>query len=152
MGLLREVIFADGGSTDDTEAIADATGARFLTAPPGEGPQFVAGLAAAKGPWALALRPGAVLGETWVRQAERHMAAAPTSAAWFAPPPVAFNALRVRLFGLPRRSSALLLPQVLWPQDADLQGSGNAIHALGRRLGARRLRALPVAVTASEAG
>ena len=145
-GLLREVIFADGGSTDDTEAIADATGARFLTAPPGEGPQLAAGIAAAKGPWALALRPGAVLGETWVRQAERHMATAPTLAAWFAPPPIAVSALRARLLGLPGHAAALLMPLSLWPPDGVLPESGNAIAALARRIGFRRVQAIPVAV------
>jgi rSAM/selenodomain-associated transferase 2 len=47
--MLREVIVADGGSRDATAAIAEAAGARVLTAPRGRGAQLAAGAAAAGG-------------------------------------------------------------------------------------------------------
>jgi glycosyltransferase involved in cell wall biosynthesis len=145
-GLLREVIFADGGSTDETATIADATGASFLQAPPGEGSRLAAGLRAARGPWILVLTPGAIPDEGWVRHAERHMRTEPRAAAWFAAPPRTLNALRLRLLGLPRHASALLLPQLLCRDASALPAHGPAIPALGRLIGKSRLRALPITV------
>ena len=48
-GLVREVIVVDGGSSDDTRAIADAAGARFLESERGRGQQLAAGSHAARG-------------------------------------------------------------------------------------------------------
>jgi rSAM/selenodomain-associated transferase 2 len=47
--LLREIIVADGGSCDRTVAIAEAAGARVMTAPRGRGAQLAAGAAVANG-------------------------------------------------------------------------------------------------------
>lgn len=46
---LKEVVVADGGSTDATRAIARAHGCRVVTAPPGRGIQMNAGADAARG-------------------------------------------------------------------------------------------------------
>ncbi len=53
--LIGEIIVADGGSADDTVAIARAAGARIVDAPRGRGPQLAAGAAAAGGEWLLFL-------------------------------------------------------------------------------------------------
>ena len=47
-GLVREVIIADGGSSDGTTAIADQTGARLLACERGRGKQLSAGAARAR--------------------------------------------------------------------------------------------------------
>jgi rSAM/selenodomain-associated transferase 2 len=49
--LLREIIVADGGSRDGTQAIAEAAGARVVTTPRGRGAQLSAGATAAGGDW-----------------------------------------------------------------------------------------------------
>jgi rSAM/selenodomain-associated transferase 2 len=49
--LLREIIVADGGSRDGTQAIAEAAGARVVTTPRGRGAQLSAAAAAAGGDW-----------------------------------------------------------------------------------------------------
>ena len=49
--LLREIIVADGGSRDQTVAIAEAAGARVVVAPRGRGAQLAAGAAVAEGDW-----------------------------------------------------------------------------------------------------
>jgi rSAM/selenodomain-associated transferase 2 len=63
--LIREVIIADGGSVDETAAIAEAAGARFVQADPGRGPQLGAGAAAARGDWLLFLHADTVLQPGW---------------------------------------------------------------------------------------
>jgi glycosyltransferase involved in cell wall biosynthesis len=52
-GLIREVIVADGGSTDATCAIAASTGAAVIDSAPGRGKQLRAGAEAARGEWLL---------------------------------------------------------------------------------------------------
>ncbi len=53
--LIREIIIADGGSRDATTVIAEAAGARVLSAPQGRGAQLAAGAASASGDWLLFL-------------------------------------------------------------------------------------------------
>ncbi len=72
-GLLAEVIFADGGSTDGTEKIAEEVGARFLPCPSGRGSQMAAGAAEARGGWLLFLHADSVLQEGWQKAIERHL-------------------------------------------------------------------------------
>lgn len=64
-GLLAEVIFADGGSTDDTEQIAEEVGATFLSTPKGRGNQMAAAAKNARGDWLLFLHSDSVLGRDW---------------------------------------------------------------------------------------
>lgn len=46
-----DIVVADGGSTDQTVALAHANGARVISAPRGRGPQLNAGAAIARGDW-----------------------------------------------------------------------------------------------------
>jgi rSAM/selenodomain-associated transferase 2 len=50
-----EIVVADGGSTDDTVAVAERAGARPIVAQRGRGTQLHAGAAAARGEWLLFL-------------------------------------------------------------------------------------------------
>jgi rSAM/selenodomain-associated transferase 2 len=68
-GVVREVIIVDGGSSDHTLKIADATGATILTAPAGRGGQLMAGAATARGPWLLFLHGDTILEPGWSREA-----------------------------------------------------------------------------------
>ncbi len=63
--LVGEVIVVDGGSADETVAIAERFGARVLTAPPGRGGQLKAGADAARGGWLLFLHADTVLSPGW---------------------------------------------------------------------------------------
>jgi rSAM/selenodomain-associated transferase 2 len=60
-----ETVLADGGSTDATRAIAEAAGARVLSAPRGRGVQLAAGAAAARGAWLLFLHADTRLAPGW---------------------------------------------------------------------------------------
>ena len=62
---LREIVIADGSSTDDTAAIAGAAGARLIAAERGRGTQLAAGAAAANGEWLLFLHADCRLEPGW---------------------------------------------------------------------------------------
>jgi glycosyltransferase involved in cell wall biosynthesis len=67
-GLLREVILADGDSTDGTAKIADAAGCEFRVLP-GDAPERLRAAARnVRGSWLLLLDPASVLEEGWTRE------------------------------------------------------------------------------------
>ncbi len=68
-GVVREVLIVDCGSSDATEAIADAAGARLITAPQGRGAQLRSGGAAARHSWLLFLHADTVLEAGWQDEA-----------------------------------------------------------------------------------
>lgn len=81
-GILAEVIFADGGSDDDTKKIAEEVGATFLPTPKGRGNQMAAAARVARGDWLLFLHSDSVLGRDWQDVVMRHLST-PDQAAYF---------------------------------------------------------------------
>ncbi|MEM1384001.1 MAG: TIGR04283 family arsenosugar biosynthesis glycosyltransferase [Pseudomonadota bacterium] len=156
-GLVREVVIADGGSTDDIAMLADGTGARLIAAPKGRGPQLVAGADAATGPWLLFLHADTVLPTGWDRVVRHHIAEHAGQAGYFG---LRFEAgeamarvtgnwanLRSVLFALPYGDQGLLISRKLY----DAVGGHQPIPlmedvAIVRTLGRRRLRRLDGAV------
>jgi glycosyltransferase involved in cell wall biosynthesis len=67
-GLVRDVILADAGSTDETAEIGDIAGCRFLSLPGPLGPRLAAAAAMARGEWLLFLPAGAELDPGWVAE------------------------------------------------------------------------------------
>jgi rSAM/selenodomain-associated transferase 2 len=63
--LVKELIVADGGSSDGGVSIARAAGACVITAPRGRGIQFAAGASAAAGDWLLFLHADCRLSPAW---------------------------------------------------------------------------------------
>lgn len=66
-----EIVVADGGSTDDTVAVATDFGARIVTANVGRGTQMIVGEHAARYGWLLFLHADTALEKGWRREAER---------------------------------------------------------------------------------
>ena len=157
-----EILVVDGGSDDTTRDIAEAHGARVITAPRGRGQQLAAGAEAASGDWLLFLHADTLLGEGWREAAPVHMATSPQKAAcfrfrldtpaWQARLIERGVAARVRLLGLPYGDQGLLISHALYAgvggyrplplmEDVDLV----------RRIGRRRLTLLDAdAVTSPE--
>lgn len=69
-GIVQEVIVVDGGSTDDTVAIAEAGDTHLIKAPSGRGSQLEAGACQARGDWLLFLHADTVLEPGWAEEAQ----------------------------------------------------------------------------------
>ena len=118
-GLIRELVISDGGSGDATRAIAEATGAEWLSGPPSRGGQLRRGCAAAKGDWLLVLHADTHLQPGWAGAVAQHLQEGQGRPAHFRlrfrakglmPAWVAGWAnLRARLFGLPYGDQGLLI-------------------------------------------
>jgi len=128
-GVVQDAIVADGGSTDDTCAIADAAGTHLVQAPRGRGTQLDAGAALARGDWLLFLHADTVMEPGWAEEAEAFMERVesgrrPPAAAYFRfaldddgfmPRLVeGLVSLRCLLFALPYGDQGLLIPRALY--------------------------------------
>jgi len=123
-GLLREVILADAGSTDETRDMAEAAGARLVIGPSERGRRVDAAVAEAEGEWLLILDPGAELAGDWIGGLWRHMARDRAGAGYF---PLRYRAAGLwpalkgglvnrwaRLSGRPAADHGLFLPRAQW--------------------------------------
>lgn len=72
-GIVQEAIIVDGGSTDETRAIAEGAGTHLIEAPPGRGSQLEAGASLARGDWLLFLHADTVLEPGWAEEARSFM-------------------------------------------------------------------------------
>jgi glycosyltransferase involved in cell wall biosynthesis len=153
-GVITEVLIADGGSRDDTAAVADVAGCNFMTVDGALAARLKAAAAAARAPWLMFLRPGTVLDTPWIGEARRFVEQAKpeNSAATFRRGAPAQSTLRDALSLLasalgarPRPEQGLLISKLFYN---GLSGhSDNASDPetdLIRRLGRRRIVTLPV--------
>jgi glycosyltransferase involved in cell wall biosynthesis len=152
-GVVREVIVADGGSSDATPVIADAAGARIAQGGRSRSAQLVAGMALARSDWFLFLHPETALEPGWDSEAESFLHQArpgrPAAAVFkfareefgsSARRAEARAALRAAVFGLAYGDQGLLIPRRLYQKI----GGYRALPAMEdidivRRIGRRRL-------------
>ncbi len=161
-GLVKQVIVSDGGSSDETLAVADAAGCDIVRGARGRGVQLIAGAAVAKAEWLLFLHADTALDEAWLGDGSRFIATGDERAAAFtlAFDDSAFGARWVA-FWARQRAGFLKLPY----GDQGLLVSRRLYNAVGgyrelplmedvdivRRIGARRLRILRAeAVTSAD--
>ena len=78
-GLVSDVLVVDGGSRDDTAAVADVGGCNFLVAEGPLGRRLKTAVAWARAPWLLFLRPGTILDAPWIGEATHFVERAPAN-------------------------------------------------------------------------
>lgn len=149
-GLVRDVIVADGGSDDDTLAIADAAGAHVVKAARSRGARMASGASSARGDWLLFLYPETALESGWEKEAEYFLDRVTLErprAATFRYALDGFGAearrresvarLRAAIFGLPYGDQGLLLPKrfyrLLGGHTAAPMEDVDLIRKIGRR-------------------
>lgn len=163
-GLIREVIIADGGSSDHTREIAEDAGVRWLACPrASRGGQLKAGAEVARSPWLLFLHADTRLGSGWEKDAQRLIQAADhdraqTKAGVFrlrlddagVAPRVLEKVVdwRTRIFKLPYGDQGLLVSRMLYDEvggyrPIDLMEDVDFV----RRIGGKRLIALDAKAT-----
>jgi len=159
-----DILVVDGGSGDQTAALARALGARVMEAPRGRGPQLAAGIAATRGAWLLLLHADTTLGPGW-REAAQTFMERPDSrdrAAYFrfaldAGHPSARRLERVvawrsRTLGLPYGDQGLLIAREFLARLGGVRPLPLMEDVdLVRRIGRRRLVALDVPAVTSAA-
>ena len=160
--LIGEIIVSDGGSEDDTMAVARAACAVIVNASRGRAKQLIAGAAAARGDWLLFLHADTALGAGWREAVASHIAAGEHTAGVFR---LAYDAdhdqarwlaaranRRTRWFGLPYGDQGLLISRRLHDRlggfpDQPLMEDVEIV----RRIGRSRLTVLDAeAVTSAE--
>jgi rSAM/selenodomain-associated transferase 2 len=159
-GLIAELIFADGGSTDETAHIAQDVGATLITSATGRGTQLATAAKAVKTPWLMVIHADTTLSPDWPMAVRHHMQTSQNAAHFrlaFDTPSsaakrtAAWANLRSKFAGLPYGDQGLLIPMSLYTS----VGGYAAVPlmedvALVRKL-RRRLNELPVTATTSAA-
>jgi glycosyltransferase involved in cell wall biosynthesis len=155
-GVVRDVIVADGGSSDGTLGIADAAGAHIVAAGKLRGEQLHVGAGMARAEWLLFLHPETQLEPGWDQEVEsflaQEMPERPRAACFrFALDGFGGEArrdeakanLRTWLLGLPYGDQGLLIPRRLYRQLGGYRALSRLEDVdLVRRIGRRRLIAL----------
>ncbi|MGV3634130.1 MAG: glycosyltransferase [Pseudorhodoplanes sp.] len=80
-GLIREVILADGGSTDETAEVGDVAGCRFLSLPGPLRRRLDKAAEAARSDWLMFVPAGAVIESGWVADVQQFIERAPAGIA-----------------------------------------------------------------------
>lgn len=122
-GLIAELIFADGGSTDETALVAEDVGATVVVSARGRGIQLASAADTCTTPWVMVVHGDTVLSQGWTDVVRNHLRTS-QNAAYFR---LAFDTnsaaarrtagwanLRSRLFHLPYGDQGLLLPMALY--------------------------------------
>ncbi|PHR94409.1 MAG: glycosyl transferase [Robiginitomaculum sp.] len=158
----QDIVVTDGGSRDETLALALASGARLAVGCKGRGWQLARGAKWARGDWLFFIHADTVLSDGWAEAVESHMRDFPEKSGYFRyaldaqgvwPKLVSgFVWLRSKLLALPYGDQGLLISRALYEEiggfpDWDLFEDVAIIRALGRQ----RLRQLPARAITSAA-
>jgi glycosyltransferase involved in cell wall biosynthesis len=152
-GIIREVLVADGGSRDDTAAVAEVAGCNFFVLDDTTARRLKTAARKARARWLLFLRPGTILDAPWTGDARRfvELTARPDSAAVFrrgAPMQSglrdALSLLASALGARPRPEQGLLIAKEFYVAlGGHSETAADAETDLIRRIGRRRIVRLP---------
>lgn len=150
--VVREVIVADGGSTDATRQVVDVAGCTMLTSASPIGPRLYEAATTARADWLMFLRPGAVLETGWVNEIMQFGEAAVSDRAIQAavfrraadslkprPRLIELAALVRNVIEPPTAAHGLLISKPLYRELGGHRDEPGAEDALIRRVGRRRL-------------
>jgi glycosyltransferase involved in cell wall biosynthesis len=156
-GTVRDVIVADGGSTDATLEVADVAGCEIITSRAPLAARLREATAKARAAWIMYLRPGVVLDATWIDEVDRFVqhseasaaigasAAAFRSAARGFERPLLIEAMaliRLALGGTTTPEQGLIIPKALYERVGRHRDVSNPEADLLARLGRRRITLL----------
>jgi glycosyltransferase involved in cell wall biosynthesis len=144
MGVVREVIVADGGSSDETRQVADYAGCVFFSSRERLGARLKDAAARARGEWLMFLQPGVIPGPSWIDEIIMFIQHARGQAAVFSAESGGLAQWVRRAFAaLPRAGQGLVIAKRLY---AELGGhradAAEPESDLLRRIGRRRLTVL----------
>lgn len=150
-GIICEVIVADGGSRDETTAIADSAGCEIMHSQESRGARLKAAGEAARAGWLMFLPPGTVLEPGWIEESRQFMSATELAArtdrqaAMFRPAagyrPALIEALalvRLAFTGSHAAGRGLLIAKSLYAALGGHRALETPETDLARRLGRRR--------------
>ena len=154
-GLIREVIIADGGSTDATVAVADLAGCEAVVLHAPLGARLKEAAARSRAPWLMFLQPGVMLDTGWMDETTRFIEQADlagssdTLAAVFrrsaplaakaSPLREGLSMIKLALFGRPSPTQGLLILRRLYDRLGGHRGDdANTETDLLGRLGRKR--------------
>jgi glycosyltransferase involved in cell wall biosynthesis len=154
-GLIREVVISDGGSTDSTLEIAEATGCKIIRSEASRGLQLYRGCAETKGDWLLVLHADSVVGEGWIDALQEHMKESPLRAgyfklcfdesSWFARVWTDVVSFRANFLALPSGDHGLFLSRALYESAGGYKDQADFEDlSLALSLGRTRLKPIPV--------
>ena len=159
-GLIRDLILADSGSTDETAEIADVAGCRFLSLPGPLGPRLDSAIGSARSDWLMIIPPGAVLESGWVADVQQFIERAPTDIASIfgvAARPHGQDSLLTAMLSLWRTRRASLAPgrglvisRAFYRDVGGYRDVPDTEADLLRRIGKRRLAVLRTGLIRSE--
>jgi glycosyltransferase involved in cell wall biosynthesis len=147
-GLVAEVLIADGGSQDETAAVADVAGCNFMIV---EGPlarRLKGAASAARMPWLMFLRPGIVLDTPWTGEVGRFVQhdarQAPAAVFHRGSRRSGFSGFLLSIATLlgapPRPEQGLLVAKDFYEAlGGHSEAAGDPEHDLVRRIGRRRI-------------
>jgi hypothetical protein len=146
-GLLREVIVADGASTDATAEVADLAGCEFQSSAAPLGTRLAQAARGAKGPWLLFVPAGTVPDADWETAVETFITAPENSdrAATFRPNAETLADVVRAVMRLPTSAQGLLITRNRYDALGGHEASGDAdarlMHKVRRRIAFLRARA-----------
>ena len=151
-GLVSEVLIADGGSQDETAAVADVAGCDFLLAEGPLGRRLKSAAASARAPWLVFLRPGTIPDTPWTAEVRGFVeqASPPGRAAVFrragsTPSGLrdAFTLIGTALGARPRAEQGLIIAKEFYRQiGGHSERAADPETDLIRRIGRRRIQTL----------
>jgi glycosyltransferase involved in cell wall biosynthesis len=161
---VREVIIADGNSSDATREVADFAGCAFFSSDAPLGTRLRDAVARAREPWLMFLKPGAVLESGWIAETARFVEAAaadgdtPQAAVFRRTPRLGRRRTVVAeiaqilagAFAAPSPDHGLVIARALYQRLGGHRDEGDPETALLRRLGRRRIVRLRTAISAGQ--